>query len=296
MTTVDFTDTVAIVTGAGRGLGQSHAEFLAARGASVVVNDIAGADAVAAEIVAGGGTAIASAADISTPDGAAAVIDAAMAAYGTVDILINNAGIGRFTTVGDVTVDEYELVRRVGLDGTFYMTRAAWPIFAAKGYGRIVITTSGNGLLGAAASASYAVAKAGVFGLMRAAAIDGAPLGIRVNSIGPMASTPMAEAFVSADVADFMRAEYPTSLVSPIVAVLASADCPTTGKHFDAGGGHVGTTFIATAPGYFDRAMTPESILANWSRVVDQSGAKQYDNAIESMEMIELAKQSTVTA
>lgn len=290
MENIDFAGQVAIITGAGRGLGLSHAELLASRGARVVINDVAGAEEAATAIREAGGEATANADDISTPEGAAALVKATVDAYGTVDILVNNAGIGRFTTLSDVTIDEYEFVRRVGLDGSFYVTKEVWPIFAEKRYGRIIITTSANGLLGNPSSISYSMSKAGVFGLMRSAAIDGADIGIKVNSIGPSASTPMAESFVSGETAAWMRETMPTSLVSPIVAVLASEQCPVTGQHFDAGAGRVGTTFLSTAPGYYDRDMTPESLLNNWSTVIDQSGAVQYSNGNDSAAIVQIAQ------
>ena len=255
----------------------------------VDVADIAAVAAVAAATLADpGGEATASSDDISTPEGAASLVKAAADTYGTLDILINNAAVGRFTTMAETTIDEYELVRRVGLDGTYYVTREAWPIFAAKQYGRIVITTSGNGLLGNPASISYSIAKGGVFGLIRSAAIDGASAGIKVNSIGPVAATPMAEQYVSPEQAAALRAEFPTSAVSPIVAVLASRDCPATGEHLDVGGGHVGTTFLASTPGYFERGMTPESLLAHWDDVLDHSEYKIYTSGYESIEMVQI--------
>ena len=292
MTQFEFGGQVAIVTGAGRGLGLSHAQLLASRGARVVVNDVAGAPEAVVAIRDAGGEAVASDADISTPAGAKALVCMAVENFGTLDALINNAGVGRFTTLSEATVEEYELVRRSGLDGAFYVTREAWPIFVAKGYGRIVVTTSGNGLLGNPGSVTYAIAKAGVFGMMRATALDGEPLGIKVNSIGPQASTPMAEAFVSAETAAQMRVDYPTSLVSPVVAVLASSACPVTGQHFDVGGGRVGMTFLATTPGYYDRAMTPESVLDAWDVVTDVSQYKVYSSGYDSLEMVEVAKRN----
>jgi NAD(P)-dependent dehydrogenase (short-subunit alcohol dehydrogenase family) len=225
MADIDYKGQVAIVTGAGRGLGRSHAGLLAAQGARVVVNDVGGADVAVDEIRKSGGDATASFDDISTPEGAASLVQKAVDSYGAIDILVNNAAIGRFTTMSDVTIEEYELVRRAGLDGAFYVTREVWPIMVERRYGRIVVTTSGNGLLGNPASVSYSIAKAGVYGMMRAIAVDGAELGIKANAVAPSASTPMADAFVSPEVAETMRTEFPSSLVSPIIAVLASEEC-----------------------------------------------------------------------
>lgn len=289
MTAVDFTGQVAIVTGAGRGLGRSHAELLAARGAAVVVNDIAGAEDVAESISAAGGRALASDDDISTPAGAVALVRGAVEAFGVVQVLVNNAAIGRFTTMDEASVDEYELVRRVGMDGTFYVTREVWPLMVKARYGRIIITTSGNGLLGNASSVTYAMAKAGVHGLMRALAIDGAELGIKVNGVAPMAYTPMSTAFVADEVAEVLRTQFPTSLVSPIVAILASRQCPVSGHTFDAGGGRIGLTFQGTSPGYFDRDLTPESLLDHWDTVIDRTDYVEFASGTESLAIVATA-------
>jgi NAD(P)-dependent dehydrogenase (short-subunit alcohol dehydrogenase family) len=286
MTAVDFTGQVAIVTGAGRGLGRSHAELLAARGAAVVVNDVAGATEVAEAITESGGQAFASGDDISTPEGAAALVRGAVAAFGDVQVLVNNAGIGRFTTMDDATPAEYEMVRRVGMDGTFYVTREVWPLMVRARYGRIIVTTSGNGLLGNPSSVTYAMAKAGVYGLMRALAVDGAELGIKVNGIAPMAYTPMSAAFVADEVAEVLRTQFPTSLVSPIVAVLASRRCPVSGHTFDAGGGRIGLTFQGTSPGYYDRELSPESLLDHWDAVVDRTDYAEFSSGNESLAMV----------
>jgi NAD(P)-dependent dehydrogenase (short-subunit alcohol dehydrogenase family) len=286
MTEVDFTGQVAIVTGAGRGLGRSHAELLAARGATVVVNDVAGAAPVAESIVEAGGQAVASEDDISTPHGAAALVRGAVAAFGDVQVLVNNAGVGRFTTMDDATIDEYETVRRVGLDGTFYVTREVWPLMVKARYGRIIVTTSGNGLLGNPSSVTYAIAKAGVYGLMRALAIDGAELGIKVNGVAPMAYTPMSTAFVADEVAEVLRTQFPTSLVSPIVAVLASRLCPVSGHTFDAGGGRIGLTFQGSTLGYYDRELSPESLLDHWDAVVDRADYAEFPSGNDSLAMV----------
>jgi NAD(P)-dependent dehydrogenase (short-subunit alcohol dehydrogenase family) len=292
---IDLTGQVAIVTGAGRGLGRSHAELLAARGAKVVVNDVAGSSEIAASINSQGGRALPSDDDISTPEGAASLVRHTVAAFGTVHILVNNAGIGRFTTMNDATTAEYEAVRRVGLDGTFYVTHEVWPLMVRARYGRILVTTSGNGLLGNPASVAYAIAKAGVYGMMRALAVDGLEFGIKVNALAPMASTPMSTAFVSEDVAQMMRSEFPTSLVSPIVVVLASRGCPVSGYTFDAGGGRVGITFQGTTIGHFDREMTPESLIENWDSIVDRADFAEFASGNESLSMVATSQQRAVS-
>lgn len=289
---IDFTGRVVIVTGAGRGLGRSHADMLAKRGASVIVNDLAGADQAAQEINGSGGIAIASDHDISTPEGAQALIDLAVDSYGTIHALINNAGVGRYSSFESTSPEEYELVRRVGLDGTFFVTRCAWPLMAEAGYGRIVLTASGHGLLGGKGSAAYSTTKGGVFGMMRAAALDGEDVGIKVNSICPSAFTPMAESYVTKEWAEKMAVESPTSLVSPLVTLLASDYCPTTGVNYDVGSGRIGVVTPVTNIGFYDRQQTPESILANWSTVVGVEDQRAYPSSRASTEAIELSRQA----
>ncbi|HEX3614784.1 MAG TPA: SDR family NAD(P)-dependent oxidoreductase [Sporichthyaceae bacterium] len=294
--TIDFTGQVAIVTGAGRGLGRSHAELLAGRGAKVVANDVAGAAEVADAINRAGGQAVASDDDISTPAGAASLVHRAADEFGGVQILINNAGVGRFTTLDHASIDEYEAVRRSGLDGTFYVTREVWPYMMEAKYGRIVVTTSGNGLLGNPSSVTYAIAKAGVYGMMRAVALDGAEFGIKANALAPMASTPMSNEFVSPEMAEMLRVEFPTSLVSPIVAVLASEQCPVSGYTFDAGGGRIGITFQGTNAGLYDRAMTPESILESWDHVVNRTDFVEFASGYESLSMVAASRERALSA
>lgn len=293
MPNINFSGQVAIVTGAGRGLGRAYAEILAARGAIVVVNDVTNPDEAANAIRNAGGLSIASNHDISTPMGAKGLIDFTEEQCGGVDILVNNAAVGRYSSFLDVDIEEYELVRSVGLDGTFYVTRAAWPIMASQQYGRIVMTTSAHGLLGGTDSISYSATKGGVFGMMRSAALDGKPLGIMVNSICPAAFTPMAESYVSEEWARKMRVESPTSLVSPLVALLCSKQCPTTGANFDVGSGRVGMVTPFTNVGYYDRDQTPESILEHWLEVTDTAAQSAYHSSRESTESVEIARRKT---
>ncbi|WP_458683496.1 SDR family NAD(P)-dependent oxidoreductase [Prescottella equi] len=292
---VNLSGRVAIVTGAGRGLGRSYAELLASRGAIVVVNDVTNSHDTAEAISRLGGLAIASDHDIATPLGAKSLVDFALEECGAVDILVNNAAVGRHSSFADVTIEEYELVRSVGLDGTFYVTREVWPIMANQKYGRIVMTASGHGLLGGENSISYSATKGGVFGLMRSAALDGKKSGIKVNSICPAAFTPMAEAYVSEEWAQKMRFESPTSLVSPLVVVLCSEQCPTTGANFDVGSGRIGMVTPFTNAGHFDLEQTPESILANWNEVIDTTVQNAYVSSRDATQAIGIARSHCTT-
>lgn len=290
MRDINFSGRIAIVTGAGRGLGRSYAELLAARGAIVVVNDVANSREAAKAIRQTGGMAIASDHDISTHLGANSLADFAVEECGGIDVLVNNAAVGRYSSFADVSIEEYEFVRSVGLDGTFYVTRAVWPLMAAQRYGRIVMTASGHGLLGGENSISYSTVKGGIFGMMRSAALDGKNLGIKVNSICPSAFTPMAESYVSDEWADRMRVESPTNLVSPLVAVLCSEQCPTNGASFDVGSGRIGMVTPFTNAGYYNREQTPESVLANWAEVIDTTNQRAYSSSRDATEAIVIAQ------
>jgi NAD(P)-dependent dehydrogenase (short-subunit alcohol dehydrogenase family) len=286
METISVKGRTAVITGAGRGLGFAYARMLGARGARVVVNDIVGASEAVAQLRKEGVEATASSDDISAPEGAASLIDAARTAYETIDILVNNAAIGRYAPMSEVTIEDYELVRKVGLDASFYVTRKAWPVMTAQRYGRVILTTSGNGLIGEASTVAYAAAKAGVYGMMRALAIEGEPLGIKVNCIAPMASTPMAKEAVTEEVAKVLDLEYPVELVAPAVVLLASEQCPVTGKVLDVAGGRVGSSFLGTVTGYYDRNLTPESILASWPLPVDHQVYNVFDRGLTYMSTV----------
>jgi NAD(P)-dependent dehydrogenase (short-subunit alcohol dehydrogenase family) len=271
-----FDGRVAVVTGAGRGIGRAYARLLAARGARVVVNDLGGsakgegadasvAAAVAADIVAEGGEAIAEASDVSTEAGGQALIGAAVEQFGGVDVLINNAGIVRWA--GFPELDAATLVRHldVHLLGSFHTTRAVWPHMAAKQYGRIVMTSS-TGVLGLANNGAYATAKAAVIGLTRSLTLAGAPHGIKVNVIAPGAATRMGAGAESPEMSP--------DLVAPMVAFLAHETCPVSGEIYTAGFGRFARLFIASTDGYVhgDGRPTVEDVAAHWATINDESG------------------------
>jgi NAD(P)-dependent dehydrogenase (short-subunit alcohol dehydrogenase family) len=273
-----FDGRVAIVTGAGRGIGRAYAVLLAERGASVVVNDLGTsmsgtgtddgpAEAVAAEIVAAGGSAIADGNDVGSPTNAQALIDAAIEQYGRIDILINNAGVIAWAGLPDIDDDNFGGHLAVHLGGSFLTMRAAWPHFVEQGYGRVVNTTSA-GVFGLPKNTSYAAAKGGVIGLTRSAAVAGAPHGIKVNSIAPAAATRMAGK-AAATTIDTMAPE----LVAPMAAYLAHENCPVSGEIYAAGAGRFARIVLATTPGYVQPgAPTVEDIAARWSDINDERG------------------------
>jgi NAD(P)-dependent dehydrogenase (short-subunit alcohol dehydrogenase family) len=275
-----FEGRVAVVTGAGRGIGRAHARLLAERGASVVVNDLGGsvggvgadrepASAVTAEIVAAGGTAIADSSDVATVDGAQALVDAAVARFGRLDALVNNAGIVRWAGFPEADADNLERHLAVHVAGSFLTARAAWPHLVEQHYGRIVMTTS-SGLFGLPNNVSYATAKAAVIGLTRSLTTAGAEHGIKVNLLAPAAMTRMAgRAGEAEDGGGPMAPE----LVAPMAAFLAHEDCPVSGEIYAAGAGRFARIFIAQAEGYVHAGPAPtiEDVAANWAAINDES-------------------------
>ncbi len=275
-----FDGRVAVVTGAGRGIGRAYAHLLAARGAAVVVNDLGGstegegadagpADAVVAEITRDGGTAIADTNDISTPEGAATLVATAVEQFGRVDILINNAGIIRWAALPEADADNLAAHLEVHVAGSFHTTRAAWPTMVEQGYGRIVLTTS-TGVLGLPANLGYATAKGGVIGMARSLAVAGAPHGIKVNCIAPVAQTRMAGEPRDDAAAEQMAPE----LVAPMAAYLAHEACPVTGEVYVAGAGRFARLFLGATPGHVHEGGTPtiEDVAAGWVAINDEAG------------------------
>lgn len=274
---VRFDGRVAIVTGGGTGLGASHVRLLAERGAAVVVNDLDrhAAAAVAAEVQRAGGRAIAVSTDIATEDGAAEPVDAALAEFGRLDIVVNNAGVLRSAPFGDLTVDAWDHVVAVNLRGTFLVTHAAWPHLADRGYGRVVSTSSNSGLLGVAGSSAYSAAKAAVWGLTRSLALESAEHGIHVNAIAPMAYTAMSARSKIAPPAwqsgegDAWSRRLDVAQVSPVVAWLAHEDCTLNGQIVSAVGGRVARFAMRVADGFDREALTIEDVRDHESVLLD---------------------------
>ena len=245
--TADLADRVALVTGGARGLGRSHASALAARGAAVVVDDTgaeldgtggdpAVAEAVAAEIRAAGGTAVAVAADVGTHEGAREAVRVALDTFGRLDALVANAGILRDRTFAKMELDDFDAVVRVHLSAAAYCAKAAWPSLVASGSGRVVFTSSASGLYGQFGQANYAAAKMGLVGLVNVLKQEGARAGVGVNAIAPVAATRMTEPLLPQAALRGLAPE----LVSPVVAHLVSADCRQSGLVLEVGGGRVG--------------------------------------------------------
>ncbi|WP_432925817.1 SDR family oxidoreductase [Microbispora sp. CA-135349] len=270
-----FDGRVAIITGAGHGLGRSHALLLGRRGAKVVVNDLGGAldgtgsssgpaAEVAELIVKNGGEAVASTDNVATPEGAEAIVRTALDAFGRVDVVVNNAGILRDRTFGKMTVEEFDAVIAVHVRGSFLVSRAAFPHMKEQAYGRIVNTSSPAGLFGNFGQANYSTAKMGLVGLTKTLGIEGARANVRANAIAPIAWTRMTETLLPAEFED----KFTPERVSPLVAYLAHESCETSGEVFSVGAGRIARVFVAEGPGWKTDDLTVEAIRDNWEAVM----------------------------
>jgi NAD(P)-dependent dehydrogenase (short-subunit alcohol dehydrogenase family) len=281
---ITFDEQVAIVTGAGHGLGRSHALALASRGARVVVNDLGGArdgtgssltaaESVAAEIEAAGGEAMANGADVTDADAVASMVAEAMDRWGRIDILINNAGILRDKSFANMTKNDFDLVLAVHLSGTANCTRAVWDHMREAGYGRIVVTTSSSGLYGNFGQANYGAAKLGVVGLMNTLSIEGAKYDIRVNALAPVAHTRMTEELLPDEAKELLKPEE----VTPGVVFLVSKDAPN-GMILAAGAGGYAAAKIYETEGIWvpEDERTPETIASRFDEIIDPAGQQEF--------------------
>jgi NAD(P)-dependent dehydrogenase (short-subunit alcohol dehydrogenase family) len=278
---IDFKGKVAIVTGAGGGLGRTHALELAKRGAKVVVNDLGGsvdglggsseaANKVVAEIKAAGGEAISNGSSVTDETGVANLVKQTMDAFGRIDILVNNAGILRDKSFKKMEVADAKIVLDVHLMGSFICTKAVWPIMSEQNYGRIVMTTSPSGLFGNFGQANYGAAKLGLVGFMNTLVIEGKKNDIRINAISPVAATRMTENLMPKEMLDKLGPE----LVTAGVVFLCSQDAPN-GAILQAMGGqfHVAAVMENEMVNLGEKA-TADDVAANWAKISDLSKAR----------------------
>ena len=278
MTDLGFDGKVAIITGAGGGLGRQHALLLASRGALVVINDLGGAvdgsgsdkgaaERVVDEIKSLGGDAVADTNSVATPEGGKAIVQTAVDAYGTVDIVINNAGILRDKAFHNMEPDLMNPVFDVHLKGAFHVTQPAWTIMREKGYGRVVNTSSNSGLLGNFGQANYGAAKLGLVGFTRVLANEGKSKGIKVNAIAPVAKTRMTE-----DLLGPLGDKLEPAEVTPTVVYLAHEDCPVNGEVYSVAGGVVARYFIGLTPGWYGEGHSAEDVRDHFDQIRDETG------------------------
>ncbi|MBP2278147.1 MULTISPECIES: SDR family NAD(P)-dependent oxidoreductase [Sphingomonas] len=264
-------DRVAIVTGAGGGLGREHARYLARHGARVVVNDVSieAAESVAAAIVAEGGDAIGIGASVTEPDAVAAMAETVMQRWGRIDILINNAGILRDKSFTKMSLDDFRLVVDVHLMGAAICTKAVWETMRAQRYGRIVMTTSSSGLYGNFGQANYGAAKMALVGLMQTLAIEGEKYGIRVNCLAPTAATQMTRGVLS----DESLALLDPAFVSPGLLALTGEEAPTR-TILCAGAGHFATAHVTLSQGLYigTRDTAGAQLVEDWAAVANRAG------------------------
>jgi NAD(P)-dependent dehydrogenase (short-subunit alcohol dehydrogenase family) len=303
MNEVRFDGKVVVVTGAGRNLGREYALLFASRGARVLVNDLGvgisdtdgvadapldpPADAVVAEIQATGGQAVANRDTISTPEGGRAIVDAALDAFGTVDVVVNNAGQVRMSPFAELTEAQLDAVIDTQLRGALNVSRPAWAVMAERGGGRFVNVSSGAAFGGVPGGAVYGMAKMGVIGLTLAMASEGKDLGIAANVIAPYAKTRPETGFgpfpASAELNEWLHPR----LVAPLVGWLAHDECPVSGECFSVGGGHYARVSLTITDGLVDRDATIERIAANASTILDSPsgpiGGAQGSSAIRRM-------------
>jgi NAD(P)-dependent dehydrogenase (short-subunit alcohol dehydrogenase family) len=278
--TIRYDGKVAIVTGAGQGLGRSHALELAKRGAKVVINDLGGskdgtggsseaAMSVVAEIEAAGGEAIANGANVAKYDEVQAMVQQTMDKWGRVDILVNNAGILRDKSFTKGGLDDFKLVLDVHLMGTVNCTKACWDIMRDQAYGRIVVTTSSSGLYGNFGQSNYGSAKMGVIGLMNTLVQEGAKYDIRVNALAPTAGTRMTEGLIPEDAFALLTPE----TVTPAVLYLVSEDAPNR-TILCAGAGAYAVAKIVETDGAWlaPQEQTPEGLAAHWDEITATAG------------------------
>lgn len=292
---VGFDERVAIVTGAGGGLGRHFALELARRGARVVVNDLGGAldgsgssaraaETVVEEIRAAGGEAVANFDSVSDPESGAAIVQQALDEYGTVDVVISNAGILRDRSFANMTIEELHAVLDVHLRGGFYVAMPAFKVMKEKGYGRLVFTSSNAGILGNFGQANYGAAKMGLVGLSNVLAIEGAKYGIKANVVAPVARTRMTEELLGP-----MAEHFDPALVAPMVVYLASEACEVTHEIYSAGGGRYARFFVGLTPGWYSgegEVPTVDQIAGRLESIRSEEGYSVLGSATEELQQL----------
>ncbi|MGO8864287.1 MAG: SDR family NAD(P)-dependent oxidoreductase [Acidimicrobiales bacterium] len=291
-----FDGEVAVVTGAGRGMGRTHALELARRGAKVVVNDIHGAEQIAEEIRTGGGEAVVDTHSVASEDGGKAIIGMAVDTWGRLDAVVTNATIYLTKPFQEMTLADFDAVIDVKLRAAFFVFHPAYLYMLDHGGGRLVGVTSGAGLQGLATQANYAAANSGLIGLFRTIALEGEVFGIKANLLNP-------GALIAGEMSPFMyeipgvngddiRDNFLPERVSPMAAVLAHRSCPCTGQILGAWGGRFARSTITTARGWVSKEPpTAEDVVDHWDEIVDQNGAVDYPNdimtfAVENMQLL----------
>ena len=291
MSEVRFDGRVAIVTGAGGGLGRSHALLLASRGAKIVVNDLGGsrdgsgsgahnmADVVVDEIKAAGGEAVANYDGVDTLQGGENIVKTAMDAFGTVDICIANAGILRDRAFHNITEEDWDKIFAVHVKGSFNVIQPAFRIMRQNNYGRIIVTTSNAGLYGNFGQANYSAAKTAVIGFASTLELEGAKYNIKANVIAPVAASRLTEDVMPPAALAMLKPE----LVSPVVAYLCSEECAVSGNILTAGGGYVGRAAIVESKGAVLPDMSIEAVRDSFAKITDMSGAEEFTNAFDEV-------------
>lgn len=278
--TFRFDDRVVIVTGAGAGLGRSHALDFASRGAKVVVNDLGGgahgggkgseaADSVVAEILAAGGEAVA---NYDSVENGEAIVRTALDNFDRIDVVVNNAGILRDSSFAKMSEEDWDLIYRVHALGAFKVTKAAWPVMLEQGYGRIINTASAAGIYGNFGQANYAFVKRGLIGFTNTLAIEGARKGIKANVIAPVAGSRLTESILPPEVIDALKPGF----VTPLVIRLCAEQSEETGSVFEVGAGWISKLRWQRTQGAFfnpDEALSAESVDAAWDKIGDFSDA-----------------------
>ena len=294
---LDFTDKVVIVTGAGGGLGKAHALDFARRGAKVVVNDLGGsvdgsagtsaaAEEVVAEILAAGGQAIANGSSVTDDDGVANMISQTMDAFGRIDVLVNNAGVLRDKSFAKMEIEDFTFVVDVHLFGTMKPTKAVWPIMKEQGYGRIMVTSSSSGLYGNFGQANYGAAKLGVVGFINTLKLEGQKDNIHINALAPVAWTRMTSNLMPPEMEEMLKPEQ----VTPAVVFMCSEEAPTGRIICACAGAFASAQIIESRGMYLGADPTAEQVAENWEQIskMDDEAAALFQGGEQTGRFFEL--------